>query len=134
MIDEVLVVDTDVASDLVLGRRSADVHRLAGRDLAVTFVTVGELWRWAEARSWGGRPRDQIVDWLDRIAVIDSDGEVSRVWGSLTAYAVRRGRPRPTNDSWIAACCLALGLPLATRNVKDFQDFAEYEGLELIPV
>ena len=46
-----VVVDTDVASDLVLGRRTADVHRFAGRDLAVTFVTLGELYRWAEARN-----------------------------------------------------------------------------------
>jgi len=39
-----------------------------------------------------------------------------------------RGRPRPQNDSWIAACCLAFDLPLATLNVKDFADYAEYEG------
>jgi predicted nucleic acid-binding protein len=42
----------------------------------------------------------------------------------IAAYAYLRGRPRPTNDSWIAACCLAYDLPLATQNVKDFQDFA----------
>jgi predicted nucleic acid-binding protein len=32
----------------------------------------------------------------------------------------RRGRPRPVNDTWIAACCLVEGLPLATFNTKDF--------------
>jgi toxin FitB len=36
------------------------------------------------------------------------------------------------NDSWVAACCPAYDLPLATRNVGDFNDFAEYEGLRLI--
>jgi predicted nucleic acid-binding protein len=36
------------------------------------------------------------------------------------------------NDSWIAACALTYGLPLATLNVKDFEDFAEHEGLTLI--
>lgn len=41
----------------------------------------------------------------------------------------KRGRPRPVNDSWIAAVCLTYELPLATRNVKDFED---YEGLEII--
>jgi predicted nucleic acid-binding protein len=42
------------------------------------------------------------------------------------------GRPRPVNDTWVAACCLAYDLPLATLNVKDFADFAEHDGLELI--
>jgi predicted nucleic acid-binding protein len=41
-------------------------------------------------------------------------------------------RPRPANDTWIAACCLVRELPLATLNIKDFTDFTEHEGLVLI--
>ncbi|MBM7518308.1 hypothetical protein [Nocardioides nitrophenolicus] len=48
------------------------------------------------------------------------------------AYAEKRGRPRPANDAWIAACCLVHDVPLATLNVGHFGDFAEYEGLRLI--
>jgi predicted nucleic acid-binding protein len=33
---------------------------------------------------------------------------------------------------WIAACCLVHDLPLATLNIKDFEDFAEHHGLRLI--
>jgi len=36
------------------------------------------------------------------------------------------------NDTWIAACCLVRALRLASLNVKDFADFAEHEGLQLI--
>lgn len=42
------------------------------------------------------------------------------------------GTGRPANDTWIAACALSYGLPLATLNAKDFKDFAEHEGLDLI--
>jgi predicted nucleic acid-binding protein len=42
------------------------------------------------------------------------------------------GRPRPVNDTWIAACCLVHGLPLATFNMKDYTDFAEHEGLQIL--
>jgi predicted nucleic acid-binding protein len=44
----------------------------------------------------------------------------------------RRGVLISENDTWIAACCLSEGLPLVTRNVKDFVDFAEHHGLVLI--
>jgi predicted nucleic acid-binding protein len=39
--------------------------------------------------------------------------------------------PGPINDSWIAACCLVHGPPLATFNTKDFADFTEHDGLLL---
>jgi hypothetical protein len=40
------------------------------------------------------------------------------------------GGRRPANDTRIAACALAYGLPLAT--LKNFEGFGEYEGLNLI--
>src|SRR5437879_1444633 len=43
-----------------------------------------------------------------------------------------RGRPRPQNDMWIAACCIRHGLPLVTLNTKDFADFSRYDGLVLL--
>lgn len=55
----------------------------------------------------------------------------ARTWGEFSARATKRGRPRPHNDSWIAACCLNHGLALATLNLKDFDDFRVYEGLSL---
>jgi toxin FitB len=55
--------------------------------------------------------------------------------GTITAGAQRRGRPRPLNDTWIAACCIQAGLPLLTLNRRDFAQFAhfaEHEGLVLL--
>jgi predicted nucleic acid-binding protein len=52
--------------------------------------------------------------------------------GEITTAAQRRGRPRPFNDSWIAACCIEGGLPLLTLNRRDFADFAEHDGLVLL--
>jgi hypothetical protein len=55
-------------------------------------------------------------------------------WGEMQAQAMRRGRPRPVNDTWIAACCPVRDLPLATLNLKDYADFTEHEGLRVIGV
>jgi predicted nucleic acid-binding protein len=60
------------------------------------------------------------------------DEAVAVKWGEIQGNAHLRGRPRPVNDSWIAACCLAHNLPLATFNAKDFADYANHDGLHLI--
>ena len=57
---------------------------------------------------------------------------IAAIWGGLSAAAIQRGRPRPVNDTWVAACCLAYQLPLATLNLRDFKDFAERHGLRLL--
>jgi predicted nucleic acid-binding protein len=33
---------------------------------------------------------------------------------------------------WITACCIEGGLPLLTLNRRDFEDFAQHEGLVLL--
>jgi predicted nucleic acid-binding protein len=83
-------------------------------------------------RSWGPRRRERLLRWLDGLAVLRGSEAVSRRWGELSAAAEQRGRPRPIHDTWIAACCLVHELPLATLNVKDFNDFADQERLVLL--
>ena len=127
-----VVLDTDVASAL-LRRRTPEqmAGLLAGHVLAVTFVTVGELTKWTLVRHWGPRSLASMRTFLASLVVLPYDRQVAARWGELQAYAQLRGRPRPINDSWIAACCLVRELPLATFNTKDFADFAEHEGLLL---
>jgi len=128
-----VVLDTDVASLSYKGRLpTALAERLVGLEVCVTFVTIGELARWAEKRRWGTRARTELVDWLGRAVVLPYDERVAWKWGQLSVKAEARGRGRPINDTWIAACCLVAHLPLATRNLKDFEDFAEHDGLRLI--
>ena len=128
-----VVIDTDVAS-LLQKRRVPErlAGALIGHTLCVTFVTVGELAKWAHVRNWGTRNRAALGRWLGRVVVLPYDIEVARVWGALAGAAQQRGRPRPVNDSWVAACCLQAGLPLATLNEKDYEDDVEHEGLLLV--
>lgn len=80
----------------------------------------------------GERRRRDLTEWIDRLLVLPYSDNVPRTWGRLAARAQRRGRPRPVNDSWIAACCIADDVPLLTLNRKDFDDFARYDGLRLL--
>lgn len=111
-----VVLDADVASSLIRRRTPpALVRQFAGNTLAVTFVTVAELTKWTLVRRWGPRNLATMRDFLAGLVVLPYDMHVAVRWGELQAYAQLRGRPRPVNDSWIAACCLVRTLPLATR-------------------
>lgn len=128
-----LVLDTDVASLIIKQRLPAALLReIVGAQAGITFVTLGELTRWATLRQWGGPRRAELSTWLEARPTLPYTDDIARIWGEISAHATRRGRPRPQNDTWIAACCLAYDLPLATLNVKDFRDFAEHEGLVLL--
>ena len=69
---------------------------------------------------------------LSDLIMIEAGWEAARTWGRICADGKRRGRAYPLNDSWIAACCLTEGLPLATLNAKDYTDIAEHHGLTLV--
>jgi predicted nucleic acid-binding protein len=128
-----IVLDTDVASTILRGRQTDRLQaKLAGHNWLISFVTLGELTHWTIARSWGPRKLADLARWRRDVVLLPADEAVSQMWGSLRARAAARGRPRPANDTWIAACCLVNGLPLATFNTKDFVDFAQHDNLVLL--
>jgi hypothetical protein len=128
-----VVVDTDVASDLIRGRPTPSIlAALAGSTVCVTFVTIGELTEWEITRGWGAKRVDRIRRWIASVPVLGYDDQVARTWGHLTAASRRAGRHAHTNDTWVAACCLTEGLPLATRNVKDYSYLSLHHKLQLL--
>lgn len=121
-----VVLDTDVASLLQRRKLTGPVAtRLVGLEPLITFVTFGELTKWAEIRHWGSWRREELAEWLSGIPVLPGDEAVGAVWGRLSAAAFQRGRPRPVNDMWIAACCLTHEVPLSTLNLKDYEETIE---------
>jgi toxin FitB len=130
-----VVLDTDVASASFLGRLPVRFNaRLAASTACITFVTLGELTKWTAIRSWGPQRRASLDAWRHRAILLKFDERVATTWGHLQARAQLRGRPRPINDTWIAACCIVAALPLATFNTKDYEDFAAHDGLVLMDV
>jgi toxin FitB len=128
-----IVLDTDVVSLYRTGRLPGDFARqVAANDISIAFATAGELWKWALARRWGGARRGGLDLWLADSRVIPAGMVTAKIWGEITNAAQRRGRPRPLNDTWIAACCIEGGLPLLTLNRRDFADFADHDGLMLL--
>jgi predicted nucleic acid-binding protein len=106
------------------------LRHVDGARVWLTFGTVGELAKWAVVRRWGEDRRRRLDDWAAGRPVIPYNTQIARVWGALAGAAQLRGRPRPQNDTWIAACWLRYQIPLVTLNTAGFSDFAEH-GLVL---
>ena len=128
-----IVLDTDVVSHHRAGRLpSGYSHLVTASQHCIAFATAGELWKGALDKRWGAARRGALDLWLAREPILPAGLRVAKVWGTITARAERRGRPRPLNDTWIAACCIEGGLPLLTLNRRHFADFAEHDGLMLL--
>ncbi|MBW1872729.1 MAG: PIN domain-containing protein [Deltaproteobacteria bacterium] len=102
---------------------------LKKQKLAVSFMTVAEMYEGAYRASWGVNKMGNLESALGSYAVIESSPAICRRWGELRSE--RRHRPIATDDAWIAATALANGWPLATHNARDFEGIS---GLKLITV
>ena len=121
-----LLIDSSTLIAMERGAEAATAA-FAGRedeDFFVSVITASELlhgvWRAADA---GVRARrSAFVEYvLQEFPVLPIGVAVARVHAQLWAELQCAGQGIGTHDLWIAATCLAHGLTLATRNLRDFQ-------------
>jgi len=131
MTEAKVVLDTNIVSYSMKGRPEAEhyARHLNGKLLAISFITVGELYFGAEKDKWGKKKKAQLETTLRNFVVIPYDYEIARCYGRLCAERTRAGRPISNNDAWIAACAVRHDVPLVTHNAKDFVSIT---GLEVI--
>jgi tRNA(fMet)-specific endonuclease VapC len=124
-----LLVDTNVVSFLFKGdTRSAGYETLlTGHRLAVSFMTVAELFEWAATRRWGARRLAQLEETLAVYLFIPVDMELCRTWGTIRVAEQSAGRVISPQDAWIAATAIRHGLPLVTHNPADFATIADLD-------
>jgi len=126
-----VVIDTDVVSFLLKGDTRAQAYRphVQDKTLAVSFMTVAELYLWAYWREWGEQKLAWLADRLRAYVVVPFDGELCKQWAVICAERQRSGRPISAQDAWIAATAVRHALPLVTHNAQDFSGIA---GLTVI--
>lgn len=130
-----LAVDTDVFSMVHnrRGRYAEFAPLIEGHPLALPFAVVGEL-KVGAIRGGLGPKRVEVLDAAIRTCVvIPSDAQVVDTWAEVRARFITRLQGEGINDIWIAACCLAKGLPLVTNNLADFVQIKdEFSDLRLV--
>ncbi len=95
------LLDTNIFSYLLRGDTRAEPYRayLTGRQLGVSFQTVGELRRLAIERRWGPARRRELARQFDRVAVYLIDDALITAWAEITARLRAAGRPITDGDA-----------------------------------
>ncbi|HEX8099657.1 MAG TPA: PIN domain-containing protein [Actinomycetota bacterium] len=101
------------------------------RDIAVDPIILGEI-RFGILLLPVGKRRVRLERWfqdgVERIHCLAWEAATGLRWAQLLAELRTSGRSMPIKDSLIAATALVHGLPVATRNRRDF----EKAGVEIV--
>lgn len=127
----VVLLDTNIVSYLFKRDTRAALYapHVQGQELAISVMTVAELFQWAEMRSWGQARTAELERHLDRYTILPVDIPACRKWAFVRSHRSTKGLPISPQDAWVAATALRYELPLVTHNKDDFQ---EIPGLTII--
>ena len=132
------LLDSDTLSELSRGRgrvvdRTRRYLERHGR-LTISAVTVFERLRGYRAALARGKPLEPQLRQFEGLVrlciVLPVDEEVADVAATMWASLAVRVR-RAVGDILIAATASARGLPLVTRNRRDFEPMSKIDGVEL---
>ncbi|MDO5504327.1 MAG: PIN domain-containing protein [Actinomycetia bacterium] len=120
--DDIVLVDTDVWSELFVRKRqptprAAEWRRLVlGRDVLISAQTEAEIRFGALKANWGEQRLAALESRFQRTPTIAVSSEVVKAFAELKNECLRIGHPlqakHHTGDAWIAATARAHGLPL----------------------
>ena len=119
-----ILLDTNVLAELCRRRPDSAVERWAGSarpPFGLSVVTVEEV---HFGLAWKPNARiEALVDRFlaERCEILPVTGPVARRAGALRGQFRRTGRTRTQADMLIAATAQVHQLPVATRNVRDFE-------------
>lgn len=138
MADQFVLVDADVWSRVVLGRRDADPQvaswrrLLVGRQPVIAAQTEAELRFLPLANRWSTDNTERFTAHLEQTPTAPVTPEVIIAWAELRANCRARGHALADkthqDHAWVAATAVAHGLPLLSGD----QVFREVPELRLL--
>jgi tRNA(fMet)-specific endonuclease VapC len=115
------LLDTDVFSYLTKSNdpRADAYPHVKGTTIAISFITVGELYFGAEKKKWSGKTLNNFLERL-KAFVVPYDIELCKTYGKLTATLRQAGIVVAGNDLCIAVCAVPFDF-LISNNRKHFE-------------
>jgi len=117
------LVDTDWIIDGIagIGNARATLERLSPNGLAVSIITLGELYEGAYASDNPTGRLTTFQDFLGGFVVLSLTDAVMHTFAKTRATLRRSGNIIPDMDLLIAATARTFDLTLVTRNVRHFE-------------
>lgn len=123
-----LVLDTNAYCLCDLGQEKALELAERAESLFLPAIVYGELYygfRHGKRFETNLKRLNQFIEEFD-VGIIVVHLDVARKFGDIFASLRKKGTPIPTNDIWIAACCMSIGGTLLTsdrhfENVEQIQ-------------
>ena len=121
------LLDTNVVIGMFTGDKAIEEKMQNRTNFILVSPVVGELY-------YGAQKSDRVAENLHRINTfvenhifLSCDLETAQWYGIIKDQLLRKGRPIPNNDLWIAAIALQYDLILVTRD----SHFDEVEALQI---
>lgn len=117
-----VLVDTDVFSFIFRNDSRAAFFQpfLVNQTLAVSFMTVAELYFGAFKGKWSASALARLENQLKNYVILPYDSDLAREWARVRVEHQSRGHDISPADAWIAATALRHQCALATNNSRDF--------------
>lgn len=121
-----ILFDTDVCISLLRGNRTVIEKRKQYHDqIAVSFMTVAELFYGAEKSGNPSKNKNLVEQFLITVNIINSNRAIMKRFGKLKADLERNGDVLSDTDILIAATALEICDLLVTGDVKRFSKIRE---------
>ena len=126
-----ILCDTDVVSYIFNGHTQTQFFHpyLSNQTLAISFMTVAQLYYGAYKADWGINRLTKLEHHLKNYVVLPYDYEVCLKWAKIRRDCENSNYPIEHADCWIASCALRHDCALATNNGRHFKHI---ENLTLI--
>lgn len=126
-----ILADTDVFSYVFRGDVRAEFFRafFMHRTLALSFMTVGQLYYGAYRAGWEAPHIARLESQIKNYIVLQYDYLICKQWAQIRRECEVKGLRIEDSDAWIAACARHYDCALATNNGRHFRNIG---GLTLI--
>lgn len=117
-----ILLDTSAYSEFKRGNSAVLEHVQTAHKIWLSTIAHGELLAGFAAGSREKINRSELDQFLSsaRVATVGVDSATAERYAIIYAFLRREGKPIPTNDLWIAATAMQLGVPVVTAD-RHFQ-------------
>jgi tRNA(fMet)-specific endonuclease VapC len=122
-----ILLDTNVVIELFKGNPNVTTSFEKPTSVNIPFVVLGELLLGVYRSSNKEKHLNELNVFLRKCKVLTADAETADSYAMIKTELLRKGKPIPENDIWIAAIAKQHKLILITRD----KHFNEVAGIEL---